>query len=104
MGIDYDAYFGIGIEIKEINFEETSLDEPFNDCKYMDDYLEIICKWGVDLEYIMTGNFMSGRNIQSFVILKEPLKNGVDKLEQRMNDLVNLLNTLKIPNDGINVG
>lgn len=87
MGVDYDAVFGIGVEVDYINDgdEETDLREKLENLDYKDLY-----------EYGEAGDSgYSGRNPEYFIFIKDPFKDGYD-ITEKVWDFYEWLNENKV--------
>lgn len=89
MGIDYNAYHGIGYEVEPSDELDESdlLDDGFAE------YLE--CEISEGFDAFETGNCFSGQMTGCYVTINNPFKNGLD-LTGAKKDLDNELARLKI--------
>lgn len=96
MGVDYTATFGIGIEVKGVDYNEKGFDCMY---EYLDDLLE-----GTNFEYGESGEgAYTGEENDFYILIKNPFENGIEGLAGKANELEVFLKDKNIPYDKINL-
>lgn len=94
MGVDYNANFGIGVQVIRKDFDEDS--EYYEDfLGWIDEQLE-----GSEYSYFETGSSMyGGEENDVYVVLDEPFSEGLD-LTKKAEDLKSFLQSKEIEYEG----
>jgi hypothetical protein len=80
MGVDYSAYYGIGIQVDKE--DEISIDS------FLEDEVE-----NEEYSFFETGSASYGGDAEYYVIIKDPFKNGLNNLEKQKETLLYYLDS-----------
>jgi hypothetical protein len=98
MGVDYDATFGIGVKVHEPDFETPEMEDLGIDdmCEWLEHITE-----NTNFEYGEMGcGSYSGRPNDYYIFIKDPLKEGIDKLQDKADELMLFLKEKDISFEG----
>lgn len=77
MGVDYSGHYGIGVQVKVIDFEDENTPKEIRELDNMYEFLDETLKDGYSWFEVGEGSY-TGEENSFFVKIQEPFKNGFD--------------------------